>query len=140
MVVIPVHMQFPVMHALGEGCCAKNNPVIIAVAGGSLVVIRQHYVSVSRGGVEGEPRHCGRRKGKAGLWQNGLRSSVVCFTSIRRMRFCLPKDPTALSGYKDNLSSLPWAATQDCFVPVPRCFSAQKFLILSVLAPLNLSC
>lgn len=47
MVVIPVHMQFPVMHALGEGCCAKNNPVIVAVAGGSLVVVRQHYVSVS---------------------------------------------------------------------------------------------
>lgn len=38
-VVVPVHVQFPVMHALGEGCGAKNHPVIVAVAGGSLVVI-----------------------------------------------------------------------------------------------------
>lgn len=38
-VVVAVHVQFPVMHALGEGCSAQNNTVIVAVAGGSLVVI-----------------------------------------------------------------------------------------------------
>lgn len=46
-VVVAVHVQLPVMHALGEGCGAQHHPVIVAVAGGSLVVIRQHYVPVS---------------------------------------------------------------------------------------------
>lgn len=38
-VVVAVHVQLPVMHALGEGCGAQHHPVIVAVAGGSLVVI-----------------------------------------------------------------------------------------------------
>lgn len=39
MVVVAVHVQFPVMHALGEGSCAQNNPVIVAAAGSGLVVV-----------------------------------------------------------------------------------------------------
>lgn len=62
MVVVAVHVQFPVMHALGEGGCAQNNPVIVAAAGGRLVVVWQHDVPVSWGGVEGEPRHCAGEK------------------------------------------------------------------------------
>lgn len=47
MVVIPVYMQLPVMHTLGEGGRAKDNAVIVTAAGGGLVVVRQHDVPVS---------------------------------------------------------------------------------------------
>jgi hypothetical protein len=38
-VVIPVHMQLPVVYALGERSRAQHHPVIIAATGRCLVVI-----------------------------------------------------------------------------------------------------
>lgn len=38
-VVVAVHVQLPVMHALGEGRRAQHHPVIVAAAGGRLVVV-----------------------------------------------------------------------------------------------------
>lgn len=110
MVVIPVYMQLPVMHTLGEGGRAKDNTVIVTAAGGGLVVVRQHDVPVSRGGVESEPCHCAREEERQDYSRMG---PISHFTFTRRMRLGLPKDPIALWNNRDVKK----AVTQDCFAP-----------------------
>ena len=63
-VVVPIHVQLPVVRALGEGRRAQHHPVVIAAARGCLVVVGQNDVPVPRVGVKREPGHWKGRGGR----------------------------------------------------------------------------
>lgn len=64
------------MEPFGKARFPQHNPVIVAVAGDSEVVIRKDDVSVGRGGIERKPSNCNNTNNSRLVWRGaGLAAS-----------------------------------------------------------------
>lgn len=75
-VIVTIDRELPVMEPFGKARFPQHNPVIVAVAGDSEVVIRKDDVSVGRGGIERKPSNCNNTNNSRLVWRGaGLAAS-----------------------------------------------------------------